>query len=80
MNSDQPMVWAQGSLGECGVGRDVVEVVTTGVWEARILPGSVAHMLQGCLVWVTTPDQDVAERGFRWFLSHRVSTRHEIVY
>ena len=47
--------------------RGVAGVETAGVWEARVLPGSVARMRQGCLVWVKTLHQDVAERGFHGF-------------
>ena len=43
------MVWVQGSLRECGVDRGVAGVVTAGVWEDRVLPGSVARIRQGAL-------------------------------
>ena len=74
------MVWVQGSLRGCGADRDATGVVTAGVWEARVLLGSVAQVRLGCYVWAKTLHQDVAERGFQGFPSGRVSTRHEIVY
>ena len=64
----------------CGVDRGVAGVVTAGVWEARVLPGSVTRMRQGCLVWVKTLHQDVAERGFYGFPLRRSTAQHEIVY
>ena len=60
--------------------RDVAAAATAGVWEARVLPGSVIWMRQGYLVSVKTLHQDVAERGFRGVPSRRVYARHEIVY
>ena len=53
-------------MRRCGVDRDVAGVVTAGVWEARALPGSVARRRPGCLVWVKTLHQDVAEKRVPW--------------
>ena len=47
--------------------RVVAGAVTGGVWEARVLPGSVARLRQGYLVWVKTLHQGVAKRGVHGF-------------
>ena len=51
----------------CGADRGVAGVVTAGVWEVRVLLGSVAQMRLGYLVWVKTLHKDIAERGFHGF-------------
>ena len=60
--------------------RGVAGVATAGVWEVRVLLGSVARMRLGYVVWVKTLHKDVAERGLHRFPCAGVTAQHENVY